>query len=68
MSTVSYDTFIKNHLNKAVDYDGAAGVQCMDLVKCYLKEVFGISPGAWGRTFRAERSSIFPVFRLVFGS
>ena len=48
MSTVSYDTFIKNHLNKAVDYDGAAGVQCIDLVKCYLKEVFGISPGAWG--------------------
>ncbi|MBR1749891.1 MAG: CHAP domain-containing protein, partial [Ruminococcus sp.] len=33
---------------KAVDYDGVAGAQCVDLAKCYLKEVFGISPGAWG--------------------
>ena len=48
MSLKTYDQFIKDHNGKAVDYDGAAGVQCVDLAKCYLKEVFGISPGAWG--------------------
>lgn len=46
MST--YDEFIKKHSGKAVDYDGVAGVQCVDLIKCYLNEVFGIKPGAWG--------------------
>ena len=41
---IIYDKFIKNHNGKAVDYDGTAGVQCVDLVKCYLNEVFGIKP------------------------
>ena len=45
---ITYDKFIKNHNGKAVDYDGTAWVQCVDLIKCYLNEVFGIKPGAWG--------------------
>lgn len=44
----SYDTFISAHVGKAMDYDGTAGAQCVDLIKYYLKEVFDISPGAWG--------------------
>lgn len=44
----NYDAFIKGHLGKAVDYDGVAGAQCVDLAKCYLKEVFDLDSGAWG--------------------
>lgn len=40
--------FIKSHLGKACDYDGVAGVQCVDLIKFYLRDCFGISPGSWG--------------------
>jgi len=46
--TMTFDTFIKKYLGKAVDYDGAAGKQCVDLIKLYLKHCFGILAGAWG--------------------
>ena len=48
MALKTYDKFIADHIGKAVDYDGVAGAQCVDLVKYYLKEVFGIDAGAWG--------------------
>lgn len=44
----TYAEFIKKYNGKAKDYDGVAGVQCVDLIKYYLKEVFGLNPGAWG--------------------
>lgn len=44
----TYNQFIKDHIGKAVDYDRVAGAQCVDLAKCYLKEVFGLESGAWG--------------------
>ncbi len=44
----TYKQFIADHLGRAVDYDGVADEQCVDLVKCYLKEVFGLESGAWG--------------------
>lgn len=46
MKTLS--DFVLAHLGKAVDYDGAAGVQCVDLIKAYLSECFDIRPGSWG--------------------
>lgn len=46
--TMTLDAFIKKYLGKAVDYDGAAGKQCVDLIKLYLKHCFGILAGAWG--------------------
>lgn len=45
---ITYQQFINNHNGRGVDYDGAYGVQCVDLIKAYLKEVFNITPGAWG--------------------
>ena len=45
---MTFDQFIKKHLGKAMDYDGVSGVQCVDLAKYYLDEVFGIKAGAWG--------------------
>ncbi len=44
----TYKEFIKNHLGRGVDVDGTAGVQCVDLIKAYLSEVFGIKAGSWG--------------------
>lgn len=38
---MTFDQFIKNHLGKGVDVDGAAGVQCVDLATAYFNEVFG---------------------------
>lgn len=43
---MTYDQFEKKYLGKAIDYDGTAGVQCVDLADQYLKDVFGIT-GVW---------------------
>jgi hypothetical protein len=45
---MTYKEFITKYNGKGIDYDGVAGVQCVDLAKQYLHDVFGISPGAWG--------------------
>ena len=45
---MTVDSFVKRFIGKAVDYDGVSGVQCVDLVKLYLYNVFGIRAGAWG--------------------
>lgn len=43
---MTYDEFEKKYIGKAVDYDGVAGVQCVDLVDQYLDNCFGIT-GIW---------------------
>lgn len=43
---MTYTQFVKKYAGKAIDYDGRAGVQCVDLVDQYLKDVFGIT-GVW---------------------
>lgn len=48
MAKYTYKQFIQAHKGKAMDYDGVAGCQCIDLCKYYLDEVFGLTPGAWG--------------------
>lgn len=30
---MTFDSFVERYIGKAVDYDGVAGVQCVDLVK-----------------------------------
>lgn len=40
---MTYDEFYKKYIGKAVDYDGVAGVQCVDLADQFLKDVFGIT-------------------------
>ena len=45
---MTFAEFKKKHVGKAMDFDGVAGAQCVDLVKYYLKEVFDITAGAWG--------------------
>lgn len=48
MAKYTYKEFISAHKGKAMDYDGIAGCQCIDLCKYYLDEVFDLTPGAWG--------------------
>lgn len=43
---MTYDQFQAKYLGKPIDYDGTAGVQCVDLADQYLKDVFGIT-GVW---------------------
>lgn len=45
---ITYKEFIKKYIGKKIDYDGYAGVQCVDFAKLYLKECFGIECGAMG--------------------
>lgn len=45
---MNYNEFINTYLEKGFDYDGASGIQCVDLAKMYLDKVFGLKPGAWG--------------------
>lgn len=44
----NYKEFINYYNGKAIDYDGVAGAQCVDLAKLYVNKVFGLSTGAWG--------------------
>lgn len=45
---MNYNEFIKKYLGKSIDYDGVAGVQCVDLIKLYLDKVYKIKAGSWG--------------------
>lgn len=45
---MSYTSFKTKWLGRRVDYDGVYGYQCVDLIKQYLAEEFGLKPGAWG--------------------
>ena len=46
--TMTFDDFIKKYKDKATDYDGAYGAQCVDLIKMYLRYVFDITPKSIG--------------------
>ena len=45
---MNYNEFIEKYVGKSFDYDGVAGVQCVDLIKMYLDKVFNIKAGLWG--------------------
>ena len=45
---MTYKEFIKEYLGKKIDYDGYAGVQCVDFAKLYLDKCFGIKCGSMG--------------------
>lgn len=45
---MSYTTFKNKWLGKRTNIDGINGYQCVDLVKQYLSDEYGIPGGAWG--------------------
>ena len=45
---ITYDKWAKDNLGKYIDYDKVYGVQCVDLIKHYIKNVLGIEPQSIG--------------------
>jgi len=45
---MTFDEFVKTYNGKAIDYDGTASVQCVDLMKLYTDKVLGVKLGACG--------------------
>lgn len=45
---MNYQEFIEKYNGTSFDYDGVAGVQCVDLIKMYLDKVFEMKPGSFG--------------------
>ena len=37
---MNYDEFVNTYLGEGIDYDGAYGVQCVDLIQLYVDKVF----------------------------
>ena len=60
-------------LGKRVDYDGVAAFQCVDLIKQYVDEVFGIKAGGWGNAITYWTNTKHPLvidygFKRVTGT
>lgn len=45
---MTYTEFINKYNGKETNYDGAYGVQCVDLIKAYFEKVFGIPQNSFG--------------------
>lgn len=43
-----FNDFVKKYLGKTTDFDGAYGVQCVDLAKLYIDKVIGVVPQSIG--------------------
>lgn len=43
-----FDDWAKSNLGKYIDYDKIYGVQCVDLIKHYIKNVLGVTPQSIG--------------------
>jgi hypothetical protein len=65
---MNLDQFFASYNGKSLDYDNAYGVQCVDLAKFYLRECYGIHPGAWGNAhayFTATNPAILSRFNRI---
>lgn len=45
---MTFEKWVSQNLGKSIDYDGVYGVQCVDLVKHYIKNVLGVKPESIG--------------------
>ena len=45
---MTFKQWVKTYLGKKTDYDGAYGVQCVDLAKCYIEKVLDIKAKSIG--------------------
>jgi hypothetical protein len=57
---MKYSEWVTKYNGKADDFDGAYGVQCVDLAKSFIKRVLGIEPQAIGNAidYYNKRNSI----------
>lgn len=47
-TTLSFADWIKKYIGKKTDYDGVYGVQCVDLIDCFIDKCLGLKKGFWG--------------------
>ncbi len=47
-STLKFSKWVNTYIGKRTDYDGAYGVQCVDLIDCYIDTCLGLKKGFWG--------------------
>ncbi len=47
-STLKFSEWVNTYIGKRTDYDGAYGVQCVDLIDCYIDKCLGLTKGFWG--------------------
>lgn len=45
---MTFSAWINKYLGKKTDYDGAYGVQCVDLIDCYIDKCLALQKGFWG--------------------
>ncbi len=45
---MKFSAWVKKFLGKKTNYDGVYGVQCVDLIDCYIHECLGLDKGFWG--------------------
>ena len=66
---ITFKEFIKKYIGKSVDYDGYAGVQCVDLAKLYLDKCFNLKCGEMGnaKNWWYDRNSN-PILKKNFNS
>ena len=66
---MTFSEFVKEYNGKSFDYDGVAGVQCVDLIKMYLDKVFNIKAGSLGNAkdyyLNFEKLPISKYFRKI---
>lgn len=57
----TFEKWVKNNLGKKIDYDGVYGVQCVDLVKHYIKNCLNTNPQNIGnaKEYWSKRNSSY---------
>ena len=49
------DKWVEKNLGKSIDYDGVYGVQCVDLIKHFVKNVLLVEPQSIGNAIEYYR-------------
>lgn len=68
---MTFSGFKKKWLGKRIDYDHVYLYQCVDLIKQYWYEVYGVSAGSWGNAYdywRRPHKDMLKYFNRVAGS
>lgn len=47
-SALKFSEWINKYIGKKTDYDGVYGVQCVDLIDCYIADCLALKKGFWG--------------------
>ena len=57
---MTFNEWVNKYLGKQPDYDNSGSAQCVDLAKCYLKEVFGVPQFSIGGSAKYYWEKKFP--------